>query len=292
MKKALVVLDASLSEDAFMKQNKLFFDASKNLGISLVVKKNAEIYTYLNNTKVKSYESFGTYDFVFFLDNDVWLARNLEMLGIKVFNSSSAIDMCENKASMYQTLIKNNINIPKTVILPSVVDFDLNYISDFVSQAIDDLGLPLIVKQWYGDYGKGVFLAKTRNDVFDLIKKFEGRELMLQEFISESAGTDIRICVVKNKVVAALRRIAAHEDFRSNLALGGSMEKHIPTYLEQKLAVDACAATGCKFAVVDILKSINGPVVCEVNTSSNITNLQQVADTNIAEMIFKTCLKG
>ncbi len=292
MKKVLIVYDANTDEKSFEVQTKLLFDAAKKLGISITARSNVQIYTMLSNTKVKSFESYANFDFALFLDDDVWLARNLEMLGLKVYNNSRAIDICENCANMYQQLIKCGVNIPKTVILPSALsEYKKETIHPFVDQIIDDLGLPIIIKQWFGDLGRGVHLAKTREQAYEIVDRFEGRELLFQEFISEASGTDIRMYVVRNKVLASLRRTAGKEDFRSNTNFGGIMEKHIPTFVEQKLALDACKAVGCEFGVVDILKSINGPVVCEVNTSSNIQYFQEVSDFNIAEQILKALKK-
>lgn len=292
MKKVLIVYDANTDEKSFEVQTKLLFDAAKKLGISITARSNVQIYTMLSNTKVKSFESYANFDFALFLDDDVWLARNLEMLGLKVYNNSRAIDICENCANMYQQLIKCGVNIPKTVILPSALsEYKKETIHPFVDQIIDDLGLPIIIKQWFGDLGRGVHLAKTREQAYEIVDRFEGRELLFQEFISEASGTDIRMYVVRNKVLASLRRTAGKEDFRSNTNFGGIMEKHIPTFVEQKLALDACKAVGCEFGVVDILKSINGPVVCEVNTSANIQYFQEVADFNIAEQILKALKK-
>lgn len=292
MKKVLIVYDANTDEKSFEVQTKLLFDAAKKLGISITARSNVQIYTMLNNTKVKSFESYANFDFALFLDDDVWLARNLEMLGLKVYNNSRAIDICENCANMYQQLIKCGVNIPKTVILPSALsEYKKETIHPFVDQIIDDLGLPIIIKQWFGDLGRGVHLAKTREQAYEIVDRFEGRELLFQEFISEASGTDIRMYVVRNKVLASLRRTAGKEDFRSNTNFGGIMEKHIPTFVEQKLALDACKAVGCEFGVVDILKSINGPVVCEVNTSANIQYFQEVSDFNVAEQILKALKK-
>ncbi|HIV01504.1 MAG TPA: RimK family alpha-L-glutamate ligase [Candidatus Caccopulliclostridium gallistercoris] len=292
MKKVLIVYDANTDEKSFEVQTKLLFDAAKKLGISITARSNVQIYTMLSNTKVKSFESYANFDFALFLDDDVWLARNLEMLGLKVYNNSRAIDICENCANMYQQLIKCGVNIPKTVILPSALsEYKKETIHPFVDQIIDDLGLPIIIKQWFGDLGRGVHLAKTREQAYEIVDRFEGRELLFQEFISEASGTDIRMYVVRNKVLASLRRTAGKEDFRSNTNFGGIMEKHIPTFVEQKLALDACKAVGCEFGVVDILKSINGPVVCEVNTSANIQYFQEVSDFNVAEHILKMLKK-
>ena len=94
--------------------------------------------------------------------------------------------------------------------------------------------------------------------------------------------------VIKNKIVASLRRQGSQGDFRSNLTLGGTMSNYIPTYIDEQLAINATKAIGCEFAIVDILKSINGPVVCEVNTSANVNNFYKACSVDIPTLLFKT----
>ena len=104
----------------------------------------------------------------------------------------------------------------------------------------------------------------------------------------EASGSDIRLFVIKNKVVASYRRRNSGGEFRSNLSLGGSMDKYIPTYLDEQLAVGATKAVGCDFAIVDILKSINGPVVCEVNTSASVNHFYEACGVDIPQLLFKS----
>ena len=286
--KVLVVHDDILSQEEFKVQNKLFVDAAKRMNISLDFVSNVQLYTYIDNSNVKCHETFGTYDYAIFFDKDFHLARNLEMLGIKVVNSAFAIDICENKANLYQILAKNHINIPKTVIFPMMTKFNKNKAILFLNNAVSDLGMPIIVKEWYGDYGQNVYLCKSKEELYDLVEKLNGNMLLLQEFIVEASGSDIRLFVIKNKVVASFRRRNIGGEFRSNLALGGSMDKYIPTYLDEQLAIGATKAVGCDFAIVDILKSINGPVVCEVNTSASVNHFYEACGVDIPQLLFKS----
>ncbi len=286
--KVLVVHDDILSQEEFKVQNKLFVDAAKRMNISLDFVSNVQLYTYIDNSNVKCHETFGTYDYAIFFDKDFHLARNLEMLGIKVVNSAFAIDICGNKANMYQILAKNHINIPKTVIFPMMTKFNKNKAILFLNNAVSDLGMPIIVKEWYGDYGQNVYLCKSKEELYDLVEKLNGNMLLLQEFIVEASGSDIRLFVIKNKVVASFRRRNIGGEFRSNLALGGSMDKYIPSYLDEQLAIGATKAVGCDFAIVDILKSINGPVVCEVNTSASVNHFYEACGVDIPQLLFKS----
>ncbi len=286
--KVLVVHDDSLSEEEFKDKNKLFIESARNNNIVLDFKANSALYTFIDNNSVKCHDSYGTYDYALFFDKDVHLARNLEMMGVKVVNSARAIDLCENKANMYQQLANSNINIPKTVIFPIMTRYNRLRAKLFLDDAVEDLGLPIVIKEWYGDFGKNVYLAKTKEDVYNIVDKLQGKQILLQEFILESSGTDIRMFVIKNKVVASIRRQGASGDFRSNLALGGTMQNYIPSYIDEQLAINASKVIGCDFAIVDILKSINGPVVCEVNTTANVNNFYNTCNINIPDLLLKS----
>lgn len=285
--KVLIIHDDGISEEEFIEKNELFMQAAKKNNISLTFKTNAEIYSFIDNNSVKCHDSYSTFDYALFFDKDAHVAKSLEMLGVKVVNSAKAIDMCENKANLYQELAKYNVNIPKTVIFPTMTIFDKTKSINFLNDAIEDLGLPMVVKGWYGDSGKNVYLAKTKQELYDIVEKLQGKEILLQEFILESSGTDIRMFVIKNKVVASYSRQGNSGDFRSNLSLGGTMTNYIPTYIDEQLAISATKVIGCDFAIVDILRSINGPVVCEVNTTANINNFYKSCKVDIAQLLFK-----
>ena len=285
--RVLVVHSDDISEEEFIEKNQAFVNAARKNNISLEFRSNEKIYSYIDNDSVKCHDSFATFNYAFFFDKDVWLARNLEMMGVRVVNSARSIDLCENRANMYQELAKHKINIPKTVIFPSMNKYSEAKAMHYVNETIDDLGLPIVVKEWVGDSGKNVYLARNKAQLLEIISKHNGKNLLLQEYVLEASGSDIRLFVIKNKVVASVRRQGVSGDFRSNLSLGGTLYKYIPSYADEQLAINAAKAMGCDFAIVDILKSINGPVVCEVNTTANYNNFNKMCEVDIPDILLK-----
>lgn len=291
MKNLLIVYNETVLEDVFKSKNEHLFQIAKKYNYNVAIKSNTDIYTYLNTNSVKSFGSDLKYDCCLFFDHDAYLAKNLEMLGMRVVNNSRALLMCENKAHMYQEMVAHGISVPRTFIIPELAEYRREGIKNFVTEAVNQLSLPLVIKEWFGDSGKGVYLVKTKQDVFAVIDKFQGKNILMQEYISEAAGSDIRLFVIKDKVVAAIRRQSGDGNFRSNMSLGGKLVAYSPTIMETKLAIDACRAMGCDFAVVDMLKSVTGSLVCEVNATSNINNFYECTGVDIAEKLFKEIIK-
>lgn len=291
MKNLLVVFNESIPDEVFKEKNSHLIEVAKKNNVAVTFKSNSEIYTFLDTNLVRSFSGKYNYDCCLFFDHDAYLAKNLEMLGMRVINCARSFLLCENKANMYQELIANSISIPKTFILPAQNQYKREGIEQFVNEAINELSLPLVIKTWYGVSGEGVFLVKRKDDVFAVIDKFKGENILLQEYIGESAGTDVRLFVVRGKVVCALRRESANGNFRSNATLGGKLTPYIPTVVETKLATEATKVMGCDYAVVDMLRSVTGSLVCEVNTTANISNFYNVAGVDIYEMLIKLCIK-
>lgn len=287
MKRMLIIYNQSIPYETFLEKNKLLLTTCANFGWTVDCVSNTKMFTFLDCNKAKCHSRFSTYNCCLFFDYDYALAKNLELVGVKVVNCGQAIEDCSNKASMYQKMIKNNINIPKTIILPSLNSFDINDITDFIEDAIIELHLPLVVKGWFGNNGENIYLARTKNDVYKIINHFKGENLLLQEYIAECSGSDIRIFVAHGKVISAIRRQGAQGDFRSNASQGGTMENYIPTIIDTKIAISATKAMCCDFAVVDLLKSIHGSLVCEVNPTCNINHFYDVNKINICEKLIK-----
>lgn len=291
MKSILVVYNESIPNEVFESKNKHLAEVAKKYNCQVDFKSNTDIYTYLNTNSVKSFGSDLKYSCCLFFDHDAYLAKNLEMLGMKVINNSKALLLCENKAHMYQEMVANGISVPRTFILPELNVYKQEGIKDFVTEAINQLSLPVVIKEWFGDSGKGVYLVKNRQDVFTVIDRFRGKNILLQEFIAESAGSDVRVFVVKDKAVTAIRRQSADGSFRSNMALGGNVVPYTPTIVETNLAIKAAKAMGCDFAVVDMLKGVTGSVVCEVNSTANINNFYDCTKVDIADILFREIIR-
>ena len=134
-------------------------------------------------------------DFALFWDKDIYLAKRLENEGIKLFNNAKAVELCDNKILMYQELARCGVRIPKT--------FEgLNYTSrDFVNNVINEIGLPLVIKEAYGSFGEQVYLANTEEEANKIIDQIGYKDFLLQEYIANSKGRDIRVNVVIQQVL-------------------------------------------------------------------------------------------
>lgn len=223
--------------------------------------------------------------FAIFWDKDVVFARALEMLGTRLFNPAAAIETCDSKALTAIALANAGVPTPTTVFSPMTFS-NLPYPdSDFAMQAAQDIGYPLVVKENYGSFGAGVHLVRDPRALRTLIREFDTKGFVLQEYIQEASGNDIRVNVVGDEVVAALHRFSTNGDFRSNLTLGGASEPCAITEFEKKISLDACRALGLDFAGVDILRTESTAYVCEVNSNPHFRTTLDCTGVNMAEKI-------
>jgi len=207
-------------------------------------------------------------NFVIFWDKDVYLAKRLELCGVKVFNSANAIEICDNKILTALSLT-NKVKTPKTIFAPKTFE-NVNYNNkDFLVKASKVLGFPFIIKEAFGSFGQQVYLVENLQQAILIVDKLKHKDFLMQEFISTSYGKDVRINVVGNKVVSSMLRIN-NNDFRSNISNGGSFYKYEPTPSQINLALDTCRLLGLDFAGVDVLFGENDePILCEVNSNPN-----------------------
>ncbi|MDE2346618.1 MAG: 30S ribosomal protein S6--L-glutamate ligase, partial [Gammaproteobacteria bacterium] len=187
--------------------------------------------------------------------------RQFEMIGVYPLNESVAVGRARDKLRSLQLLARKGIGMPVTGFAHSPDDTD-----DLLAIAGD---IPLIIKLIEGSQGQGVVLAETRHAAESVIDAFRGLDahFLVQQFIRESRGTDIRCFVIGGKVVASMKRQARKGDFRANLHRGGKAEAiHIST-AERSMAVKAARIMGLNVAGVDLIRSARGPLVLEVNSS-------------------------
>ncbi|MBQ7739630.1 MAG: RimK family alpha-L-glutamate ligase [Eubacterium sp.] len=268
-------MNGILAVNAFLKGEKFdilhnhIVSAAQSLGITLKIKNNQELLFSREKP-----------DFVLFWDKDVNLAKTLENRGIPVFNSARAISLCDDKAKTYLTL-ENEVAQPKTLIAP--FSFFITDYSDFVNQAIEALGLPLVFKECCGSFGEQVFLCGSAEEIMACITD---KPFLLQEYI-EGGNEDVRLEIVGGRCVAAMKRTNL-KDFRSNVTNGGTAEPYTPTTKEFQLAVKACALLGLDFGGVDIL---NHSLVCEVNSNAHIINLMKTTGIDPAPEILKQIIE-
>lgn len=265
----ILVINHFLKSEKFNILHTHLAKTARDMGISLDIKTNQEMIFFE-----------GEADFVLFWDKDVHLAKALEAKGFKVFNSAKSIDLCDNKAKTYLAL-DGVVKQPKTIIAP-LAYHKCDY-TDFVNQAVARLGLPVVYKECYGSFGEQVHLCHSVQQVLDCIGD---KEFLLQQFITQSSGRDIRIEVVGGVCVSAMRR-SNDSDFRSNITNGGTAEAYSPTDEEKALAITACNALGLTFGGVDIL---DGGYVCEVNSNAHIINIMHCNGVDVAPLIFEAII--
>lgn len=206
------------------------------------------------------------------------IVRQFEMQNIFTTTSSISIVRSRDKLRSLQLLAKAGVGIPKTVFARETAD-----VEDVLEQVG---GAPAIIKVARGTHGNGVVLAETRKAAKAVMQAFyvEGVNFLVQEYIAESAGTDIRAFVVNGKVVASMQRQSLDDDFRSNLHQGGEGTAVKLTQEERKTAQKAAKAMGLAICGVDMMRSSRGPLVLEVNSSPGF-GIEQVTNRNVAAKI-------
>ena len=207
------------------------------------------------------------------------VVRQFEMMGVYSVNESVAITRSRDKLRALQLLSRKGIGLPVTGFANSPDDTD--DLLQFVG------GAPVVIKLLEGTQGVGVVLAETKKAAESVIEAFRGlkADFMVQEFIKEAGGADIRCFVIGDKVVAAMKRQGREGEFRSNLHRGGSASLIKITPEERSTAVRSAKVMGLNVAGVDLLRSNHGPVVMEVNSSPGLEGIEQATQKDVAGMI-------
>jgi ribosomal protein S6--L-glutamate ligase len=205
--------------------------------------------------------------------------RQFEMMGVYPINESVAITRARDKLRSLQLLSRKGIGLPTTGFAHSVDDT-----TDLIRLVG---GAPLVVKLTEGTQGKGIVLAETRKAAESVIDAFHELDanFLVQEFIKEAGGSDIRCLVIGEKVVAAMMRVAKEGEFRSNLHRGGSAHLIKLSKEERATAIRAAKTMGLNMAGVDILRSNRGPLVMEVNSSPGLEGIEKATGKDVADMI-------
>lgn len=209
------------------------------------------------------------------------VVRQFEMMGTYSINESVAISRSRDKLRSLQLLSRKGIGMPRT---------GFAHHPDKIDDLITNVGgAPVVIKLLEGTQGIGVVLADTTKAAESIIEAFMGlnASILVQEYIKEAGGSDIRCFVVGGKVVAAMKRQAAPGEFRSNLHRGGSASLTRLSPAERKCAVDAARTMGLNCCGVDILRSNNGPVVMEVNSSPGLEGIEAATSKDVAGIIIE-----
>ena len=214
------------------------------------------------------------------------LTRQFEALKVFALNNAAAITQSRDKLFSLQLLLNNGVDIPTTGFANSPLDTD-----DLIKMVG---GSPLIVKLLEGTQGKGVVLAETKKAAESVINAFKSlnANILVQEFIKEANGKDLRLFVVDGKVVASMQREAAPGEFRANIHMGGTASIVKVTPEEKKIAIKAAKAMDLKVAGVDIIRSSKGPLLLEVNSSPGLEGIEGATNKDIAGEMIKAIEKN
>ncbi len=249
-------------------------------GVDLELKTTTDLLSYIDsNGIIRLKEDLG--DFVLFLDKDKYLSALLEKAGVRLYNRSESIRLCDDKMVTYIALLNSGIKMPKTIGSP------LNYFnsddSKFLNVIEKEFEYPLIAKRAYGSMGAGVFLLKNHDELQSFTKENKGNPTLFQEFIESSKGVDYRIIVIGGKAVGAMKR-SNPNDFRSNIALGGTAEAIQLNENYLKLAEKAAKILNLDYCGVDVLIGKDKePILCEVNSNAFIKGFEHYTGINVAK---------
>ncbi|NEQ72814.1 MAG: 30S ribosomal protein S6--L-glutamate ligase [Okeania sp. SIO2C9] len=218
------------------------------------------------------------------------VVRQFEMMGVFTTNPSQGISRSRDKLHCLQLLARDGIGLPVTGFANSTKDIDglINTVG----------GAPLVIKLLEGTQGIGVVLTETYQAAKSVIEAFRGLDanILVQEFIKEAGGADLRCFVVGDKVIASMKRQGAEGEFRSNLHRGGKAEKIKLTPEERSTATRSAKAMGLRVAGVDLLRSNHGPVVMEVNSSPGLEGIEAATGVDVSgkiiEFLEKNAEKG
>ncbi len=207
------------------------------------------------------------------------ILRQFEMRGVWPLNESVAIGRSRDKLRSMQILAKHGLGLPLTAFAHDPKQ------AEEIIRSVN--GPPVVIKLLEGTQGIGVVLAETMSSAKSVIEAFRGANvsILVQEFIKEAGGTDIRALVIGGKVVAAMKRTGAADDFRSNLHRGGSAQLIKITPEERSTAVRAAKRMGLNVCGVDMLRSNHGPVIMEVNSSPGLEGIENATGKDIAGQI-------
>ncbi len=248
------------------------------LGLNIDTVKNNRAICYIQDGKI--YNSVSHYDFILYLDKDPHMAKMLEDSGTRLFNRAEAIRQSDDKMLTHIALSGKGIYQPNTVSSPLFFAGEDN--PEFLDKVENLIHYPIVVKENYGSFGKGVFLAKDRKELQSLRAKLLSVPHLYQQYV-ECDSSDYRLIVIGGKVVAAMRRKAVGGDFRSNIGLGGVGSAVIPTEPMRQMAA-ACAITlGLDYCGVDILKGEDGNLyIAEVNSNAMFAAAEKATGVNVA----------
>ena len=265
----------------------LFIESAKKHNVNLL------IYNNLDVIKILSKNNYDKPDFVLFWDKDVKLANYIEQQGIKVFNSSESIRLCDDKSLTYLKLLNCNIKQPKTLFSPLLYYHNASEDNDFINFITSKFDFPLVFKECFGSFGKQVYLLNNVEELKEKIRSVDPWPYIIQEFVKTSYGKDLRIYVVGGEVKATMKRENTKGDFRANIEIGSQGTLYNANDKQIDMAVKVAKVLGLDFGGIDLLFGENDePIFCEANSNAYFNELNKVANIKTEDLIFEHILRS
>ncbi|MBE5742386.1 MAG: RimK family alpha-L-glutamate ligase [Clostridiales bacterium] len=279
--KGLILTNAYTNTGDIAYQPERLKEEFEKMGVQIDVRPNDFFPISIFNGEIEN--NVSNYSFCIFLDKDKYALKGLEKAGVKIYNAYEPITVCDDKMLTYLTLANNCIPMPKTLPAPLCFDKSATVKESTVDAIIQKLGLPVIVKECFGSLGKGVYLAKSKQELTEICQNLKDKAHLFQEFVSSSYGKDIRIIVIGGEVIGAIMRVS-NGDFRSNISSGGHGEIFTPTDQMKNLAVKISKVLNLDYCGMDFLLSEDGtPTVCEANSNAFFKGFEKVTGINVAK---------
>lgn len=276
MRKGLILVNAYTQSETELNQPKRLLNELSLLGVQ------AELHRNLFVPPIG-----GAYDFCVYFDKDKYCARRLEQEGVRLFNRAEAIELCDDK--MLTCLALSGFPMPKTLAGPLCYTEGALVSEELLDRVERELGYPVIVKECYGSLGKAVYKAEDRSELKTLCERVQKKPHLFQEFVSSSAGTDVRAIVVGDEVVCAMKRTS--RDFRSNIGLGGTGEPYALDADGKSLCLAVAKRLNLDYCGIDLLFSEKGFLVCEVNSNAFFGTAEKVTGVNVAQYYAKHIIR-
>ena len=289
--RGLVIINGYPNADKFIRQGERIRLALQAEGIETDLIKNGEISACVTADGRIDCAMIARYSFAIYLDKDKYLGRMLEKAGLRLFNSASAVEVCDDKLLTYLALGNSGLRLAKSVPAPLCYTKNANPNSAFLENVVQNLGFPLVAKKSFGSFGAGVRLVHGMPELIKTEEEWLHEPHFYQQYEQDSCGKDYRIIVIGGQAVGCIQRVAQSGEFRSNIELGGMGRKAAPGKQYLRAAELAAQTLGLDYCGVDLLETDNGPVLCEVNSNAFFDGFEQVTGLDVAALYAKYVAK-
>lgn len=286
--KTLIVTNAYYAAADYMYAPQRICAELKAMGVEAEVVAN-DFFPYSIARGGKLSGSFGDVDFVIYYDKDKYVAAAAEKAGIRLYNRAEAIALADDKFSTLLCLTDRGINVPRT--LPGLMCYreEAKVGDSLLDKVEEEFGYPVVVKESYGSLGRGVRLAKNREELRTIADSVRLKPHLFQEYLGEQPGCDVRVMVAGGRAIGAMER-RSDGDFRANVAIGGHARPFDADEATLAAAVKAASVIGLDFCGVDFLKGEEGYILNEVNSNPFFGGFEKATGVNAARHIAEAVL--